>query len=190
MEINLENRGKIIALLEQGICPICGKGPFKVPLLHITQAHGIPQNKLKDALMISHIKGFSEKELHDKRSKEAKERQAAGTLHPNLGKDRKHTEKTKGKQAFTAKTKGNPNATEAVKKARSKAVCRISDTGEVDKIYNSITDAAKDNNIRISSIARAERENMQPLAVTAGNSKISSSLHLSPGTVGRRGRWN
>jgi len=156
MEINLENREQIIALLREGICPICGKGPFKVPLLHVTQAHGITQKELKDKVMISHVKGFSDKELHDKRSKEAKEGQAAGILHScRRKKGEKHTEIAKKKQAFMAKTQNkNLPGIAAAKKARSKPVCKISPDGSI-KIYNSFSEAAEDNDIPVSSISRA-----------------------------------
>lgn len=156
MEINVENREEIIALLEQGICPICGRDSFKVPLLHIVQAHGIPQNKLKDTLMISQIRGFSDKELHNKRSIIAKERLAAGILYPKPQKGKKHGKATKEKMAYMAKTKNkSQSGITAAKKVRSKPVCRILESGEVDKIYSSISEAARDNDIRISSIARA-----------------------------------
>lgn len=65
MEINTENRDKIIALLREGVCPICGK-IFKSPVTHISVIHGMSRFELKGKLMIGQRHGFASPELSEK----------------------------------------------------------------------------------------------------------------------------
>jgi len=63
MEITPANRAKIIALLREGTCPICGRQGLTCPLLHIAKAHGIPHREFKKASGVGMRRGFISPEL-------------------------------------------------------------------------------------------------------------------------------
>lgn len=172
MDINLTNRDKIIALLREGTCPICGKR-YKMPLQHISKTHGIPKNDLKDILLISHRAGFATPEFSQKVG-ETIRRTKPWLKDAVRNKDSKYTPvyKEKIRRAVKKRYAEQPellqqfkqgqlrNAKNAAEKSAAvtkKAVMRINpDNGET-KIYTSLTEAAKDNNITAGNISRAAR---------------------------------
>lgn len=132
MEINLENREKIIALLKEGTCPICGQRGFMNPLGHISKAHKLPSKELKDKLLLGYIKNtFYSRDSSKKQSRNA----VVKNTYKLLGsKFKEHTQLAKKKISL----------------ANSKQIIRIS-KDEI-KLYKSITDAAIDNDVSNGAI--------------------------------------
>jgi hypothetical protein len=166
MEISLENREKIIALLKEGTCPICGRKGFGNPLVHINRTHGMSKNEVKDALMISHLCGFAGEKLSQTSRETAKKNRAAGKWYVGQNKGNKgHTKATKEKQAFIQKEifKQNPNlllkfkeGSKNANKRQEKPVLRISPNGDI-KEYQGVSYAARALGIDASSISKAIR---------------------------------
>jgi hypothetical protein len=166
MEISLENREKIIALLKEGTCPICGRKGFGNPLGHINRTHGISKNEVKDALMISHLCGFAGEKLSQASRESAKKNRAAGKWYVGQNKGNKgHTKTTKDKLAFIQKEafKKNPDLLMKFKegnknahKRQEKPVLRISPNGDI-KEYRGVNYAARALGIDASSISKAIR---------------------------------
>ena len=164
VEISASNREKIIALLREGVCPICGK-KFINPLNHISKKHGIPANELKDTILVGHLKSFSSPELSAKLSQAAISQNRAAQLQPGYGEKHTTTAKKKIRMATLDEYKKNPEHLAAFKNSNKKIgaqksaattrkpVVRISNTGEI-KTYGSISEAATDNKVSISSISR------------------------------------
>lgn len=164
MEINLENKDKILALLREGICPICGK-QFKMPLVHINHIHGIKKNELKDALMIGRQEGFTTPEIR-KKLKESGGSSNNGITAGNFGKrDEVSKEKMsiKKKMYFTnhpeklqAFMEGSkrilPDARKKALEFTRKRVVRVSESGEI-KNYKSMSDAARENNVSVGGLS-------------------------------------
>lgn len=133
MEISLENREKIIALLKEGTCPICGKEGIKNPLGHVSFVHKIPAKELKDRLLLGRTTNtFFAKENAQKQSNNAKRQ---GLRPVTYNRFKKHTDLAKQKISF----------------ANSKPVIRISPNGDV-KLFKSVVAAAKECNITDAAI--------------------------------------
>lgn len=64
-------REQAICSLKNGICPICEKEGFKMPMGHIRQRHGIFAKELKDELLLSRNKGFCDDNLSKLRREQA-----------------------------------------------------------------------------------------------------------------------
>jgi hypothetical protein len=165
LEINLENREEIIALLKQGTCPICGRTGFRRPLKHINSKHGMPKNEVKDALMISHLCGFVDEDASKISRDTAKKNRAAGkwTVGQNKGGIKEHTKTAKTKMSFIQKEIFKKDADGLIKEAaknaykkQEKPVLRISPNGDV-KEYRGVNYAARALGIDASSISKAIR---------------------------------
>lgn len=167
MDITLENRDRIIALLREGICPICGK-KYANPLIHISKTHGIPAEEFKDTLLLRRNRGFASPEVSEKYRQVAIRSNHAKNLTP--GNKLKKTSIEKRKQQFAIKDhyKKHPEHLKAFKEGQrknakkaartsavvtQKPVVRVSETGEI-KHYKSISDAARENKISTGSICR------------------------------------
>jgi len=153
MEINLENKKQIIALLRDGTCPICGKNGFVNPLAHVTKIHGIGKRELKDLLLLPHSNGFASPELAEKLSTYAKKQTSKEWINRYSGR---HSEITKKK--MHSKALADPKRPRTLKKAtataaskKKRAVVRMSEFGE-EKEYTSLTEAAADNNAITANI--------------------------------------
>lgn len=69
-----------IAMLEAGMCPECGKGPFRVVLRHINAAHDIPRRDYKLQLGLGLRGGFAAPDLAEQRRGMANRLHAEGKL--------------------------------------------------------------------------------------------------------------
>ena len=103
MEISLENRDTIIALLREGQCPICG-GKYVNPLLHISKKHGIKPREIRDILLIKAKSSFVAPELRQKMSNNAIRHNKATVMH-NAGCNPTHPKVTELK-AISARENG------------------------------------------------------------------------------------
>jgi hypothetical protein len=154
MDIILRNRDKIIAILQEGACPICGKKGFKRPLTHVSHVHGISHAQLKDAIMLGRHHGFIDAELLEKMRKIAVKKNLGSNLNRVPRSKINYTEEMLKKRSYVAKTTKTTKNEEAVKQfvqSRKKAVVRISKNGE-RVVYDSLTDAARENNVTRGAI--------------------------------------
>ena len=166
MDITLENRDRVIALLREGTCPICGK-KYANPLIHIAKMHGIPAKEFKDALLLRRNRGFASPEVSEKCRQVALRSNNARNLTP--GNELKKTGLEKRKQQFATKDhyRKHPEHLKAFKEGQRKSakkaarasavvtqkpVVRVSETGEI-KEYKSISDAARENKISTGNIS-------------------------------------
>lgn len=156
MDINSDNKEKIIALLNQGICPLCGK-TYLVVLRHISRSHKIPASELKDILLLNRKISFLPPELSEKYRQIAIKNDLKSNLIPGLKKNPESLtkEKMKGKQFLHLKE--CPEHLRTLHNSIKNPVVRISEN-EI-KTYESIEEAAKDNNLHISTISRYVRHN-------------------------------
>ena len=106
MGITEENRERIIALLKNGECFICGKKGFKNIMGHVVRAHGINSTELKDELLLSRNSGFWSEEIKTEYSKRAKEKNYVSYI-PRDFKRNKCDEASKKKRSIMCKR--NPN---------------------------------------------------------------------------------
>ena len=167
MEISIENREKIIAMLSQGICPICNKS-YLEPLRHISRSHGISAREIKDALLLPRSSSFIPQEQSEKYRQNAIEHDFKSRFVP--GKTKKPDSNTREKmrekaisrlkerpellQAFKeGKKKAQSNAIERSNETNRKSVMKISPNGEI-KAYKSMADAERDGNVHNSNISR------------------------------------
>jgi hypothetical protein len=157
MEINLENRDKIIALLREGTCPICGKKGYRLPLQHITKKHGITASELKDRLLIGHGNSpFIPLDLRE-RWKEIGKENAKNKDWRYQGLY-KHNEVYKTKMSARAKEDKNrlehlKNASKQAAVKKRKSVLRISENGETVE-YESMAEAARANSCYAAGICK------------------------------------
>jgi len=156
MEINIENRDKIIAMLNQGICPLCGKA-YLVVLRHISRNHKIPAKELKDILLLNRRVGFLPPEQSEKYRQIAIINDLKSNLIPGLKKNPESLTKEKMKARAILHLRECPEHLQTLHNSIKNAVVRISDN-EI-KTYESIKDAAKDNNVHITTISRYVRHN-------------------------------
>lgn len=147
MEISLANRDAIVALLREGICPLCG-GKYVNPLLHISKKHGIKPREIREALLIKVKTSFVSQELREAMSNNAIKRNAVLPMH---NADKKEYPKPTKLKTIAAQENGKHIN-------NKKAIKRISPDGEI-KIYKSMLEAGKDNNIDYSTISHCIREN-------------------------------
>lgn len=156
MDISFENKEKIIALLNQGICPICGK-TYLVVLRHISRNHKIPAKELKDILLLNRKMSFLPPEQSEKYRQIAIKNDLKSNLIPGLKKNPESLTKEKMKEKAILHLKEYPEHLQSLHNSIKNAVVRISDN-EI-KTYESIEEAAKDNNLHISTISRYVRQN-------------------------------
>ena len=65
MEITIENKDKIIALLREGVCPLCNKSHVE-PLKHLSRTHKMLAKEIKDALLLPRDYSFTTEELSER----------------------------------------------------------------------------------------------------------------------------
>jgi len=173
MEINLENKNIAITLLNQGICPICNKSYIEV-LKHIVRSHKITAKEIKDILLLPYSFTFISNEQSEKyRQNAIKHDFKSKLISDRKGKKLNIITKEKMKEKAILRLKENPNYLQVFKegaqKARNKAieksnevckkaVIRISPDRDI-KIYESMTDAARDGNTYVSNISRCIKNN-------------------------------
>lgn len=164
MDITLENKEKIITLLREGICPICGN-KYKNPLCHINKKHGISKNQLKDTLLIRQKSSFVSPDLSEKLRKTAIKHNLVSYMHAaeRVNPDITDAAREKHRISMSDQWKRNSaalreasreNIQKAGKKSaksRQKPVIRITDDGQTT-LYDSIKDAANANGVPSSSI--------------------------------------
>lgn len=160
MDITLENRDRIIALLREGTCPICGKKGLKNPLIHVHHQHGLDRKGLKDIIMLRRSFNFTSAETKEKQKKAALKNNAVDNLrgkqHPQ-----KHDTIEKEKMSYIKKEKFKTDVKYAEKlqevltagrEETLRKIVRISADGTTVE-YSSLTQAAKENKISISAIS-------------------------------------
>lgn len=54
------------ALLQRQVCPICGDGPFKSPLIHTGKKHGIPRHVMRDICGMTSTEVVADPELSER----------------------------------------------------------------------------------------------------------------------------
>ncbi len=163
MEITLENKEKIIALLREGICPICGN-KYKNPLCHLNKKHGIPKKQLKDTLLIKQKSSFVAPYLSEKLRETAIKHNLVSHMHAaeRVNPDITDAAREKHRISMSNQWKRNPALREASRKniqkagkksakSRRKPVIRIDDDGNTT-LYDSIKDAANANGVPSSSV--------------------------------------
>ena len=168
MDITLENRDKVTALLREGVCPICGKTGYLNPLTHITKMHKIGEVELKDRLMMPHCYSFTSAQTKEKQKIIAKKNNTVEKLLSVRKSGEKHDATSKNKMSYLRqeavkdpKVRArlqdiSPIGAKRAAAVRSRRVVRIAPNGE-QKEYNSITEAARANNTGISNIAQCLR---------------------------------
>jgi LAS superfamily LD-carboxypeptidase LdcB len=162
MEINLENREKIITLLNKGICPVCGRYGLKVPLIHIARIHGFDRNEFKDLITLGHRNGFMDPNCKERRVSYCKNKNTVARM-IKRGKGTKATNskaisyanKKHYKNGRIRLSKGNPNK-QSIINAQVKQVVRISQNGEITE-YASIKEAAKANGVTLTAVSNCLR---------------------------------
>lgn len=155
MEISPGNKEQIVALLNQGICPFCGK-TYLVILRHISRKHGIPAKELKDILLLPHKSSFLPSEQSEKYRQIAIKNDLKSNLIPGLKKNPEPLTRQKMKGGAVSHLKEHPEHLQVLRKSKHRAVIRISANSEI-KTYESIEEAAKDNNLNVTTISRYVR---------------------------------
>jgi|GEM_PF-3335539 hypothetical protein len=167
MDITQENRVKVIALLAQGICPLCDKSRLEI-LRHISRSHGITAKEIKDTLLLPRNFSFIPEEQSEKYRQNAIKNDFKSKFIP--GRTVKPDQITREKMSakLKARHQSHPEQlqklhesaqkvrNEAVKKSNEtnrKAVVRVSPDGKA-KIYKSMADAGRDSNIDPSNVSR------------------------------------
>lgn len=151
MEISLENKDKIITLLQQGICPICGKKCGFI-LNHISHKHGISADELKDTLLISRRHSFIPPEQSEKYRMIAIENNYVDKLIPGRKYNSQLT-REKMKEITIEHYKKDLSHRNILRKKAEKAVARISPAGKITE-YDSIENAAKNMKLERGTISR------------------------------------
>lgn len=163
MEISIENRDKIIALLREGTCPICGKKGFKIPLVHVARAHGISRTEIKSMILLGQRNGFLDPEYRKRKTEYA---QKQNILSQFKGKPQKfssvdgskaisYSAKKRYKAGLIPLNKGNPDI-DSIKKAQRKAIIGVNYDGDTIK-YASIKEAAEAHGVTITAISNCLR---------------------------------
>lgn len=130
MDITPENKNKIIALLREGICPICGKKGFSVPLSHVNRVHGIDRVELKQSIGIGLHHTFTTVECHEALSTSAKRNKHADRINSTV--------------------RQSPDVRQ---ERQLRPVTRIDPvTGETVN-YRSVSEAARNNNVTKQAIS-------------------------------------
>lgn len=155
MDINLENKDKIIALLMQGICPLCKKKCGFI-LNHISRIHGITANELKDTLLISRRSSFIPTEQSEKYRQIAIKNNLSENLIPGRKGNPALLTREKMKNITESHYKEHPEHREVIREKAKRPVVKISPNGEM-KVYDSIINAAKANSLNSSTISRYVR---------------------------------
>jgi hypothetical protein len=161
MEIKLENRERIIALLKNGICPVCGRSGLKIPLIHVTRSHGIDRLEFKNMILLGQRNGFMDTEHrerkveHCKKVNTVKRMKKRGTMRKPNGKAISRANKQHYKNGRISLVKGNPNK-QSIIDAQSKPIIRISANGDTLE-YLSIKDAGKANGVTLAAISNCLR---------------------------------
>nr|DAL17840.1 MAG TPA_asm: ROS/MUCR transcriptional regulator protein [Caudoviricetes sp.] len=57
-------RDEAIAMLKEGICPLCKVSPFRMPLGHLNRMHGWPRESVREHLGVSGKEVFTSPDLH------------------------------------------------------------------------------------------------------------------------------
>jgi len=159
MEITLENKKEILVFLNKGLCPICGKGPYKNPLLHIWKQHDISSREIRDILLITTRDTFCSPGLREIMSNKAKESDShlianSATRGKNFKKEHNLVQESRIKNDTEYKGKYMVYLREGAKKAaesNKKPVYKILPDGEKIR-YSSITEAAQANSVDKDSI--------------------------------------
>ena len=172
MDISRENRDEIVALLNQGICPICNKSFLNI-LKHIARSHSISAKDVKDILLLPRGSSFIPGEQREKHRQTAVKHNFKSKFTPG-GKGKKPDSATREKMREKAiiNLKNNPDHLKALQEARQKAqskaieksnetnrksVVRVSPDGKT-KTYKSIAEAERDGNVHNSNISRCIKE--------------------------------
>jgi hypothetical protein len=133
MDIDLENRDKIIALLREGTCPICNRKRLASPLAHIAKTHGIPHKEFKDAIGIALKYGFASSELSKIRHESALRNEMAARINATI--------------------RPTPDARQS---KQIKKVARVAPDGTTTE-YRSISEAARKNGVSFSAVSNCLR---------------------------------
>lgn len=84
----------IIRCLEAGECPWCSAGPFRVPISHISRAHGIDRFEIRDMIGVPIVRKFTDPDYSEQRSETTKRMLEQGILttkHANPGTPHRRT---------------------------------------------------------------------------------------------------
>lgn len=152
MNISLENKEKIVALIKQGICPVCNKS-FLVVLRHISRSHGIPARDLKDILLLSRRSSFISAEQSEKYRQIAVINNLGANLVPGRKVEAEPLTREKVKEKMFSHYKSDTEHRNIIREKAKKAVMRIS-SNKIVKEYDSIESAAKDVKLNRSTISR------------------------------------
>lgn len=76
------------AHLDQQLCPWCGRGPFKVVALHVSQTHGIGRKELRDLAGLKANDSICSDEVSKHRRQLALERDAISAVHDAIASGR------------------------------------------------------------------------------------------------------
>jgi len=158
LEISLENRDKIIAMLDMGICPVCGKANLKLPLQHLRIGHQICAAELRCALVIPNRHTFASQDFSEKISESNIRRNDIDKLNANLPP---LNERIKLVIAATKKFKNTPESKQRYgdlarqgQDAAKKSVIRI-DKENKSVTFDSTVSAAKSTGLHPTSVYRA-----------------------------------
>lgn len=161
MEITLKNREKILSLLKEGVCPICGRAGLKIPLIHITRMHNINRIEFKNLITLGQRNGFLDQEYLKRKLEYAKNKQILSRF-KNKPQKKEKSDTAKKAISYLAKqryasgkiklNKGNPDINSIIK-AQSKPIVCIDSNGN-EKQYANITEAAKEHGITIQAISK------------------------------------
>lgn len=162
MEINLENREKIIALLHEGICPICGRNGLKVPLIHIARSHKINRIEFKDLILLGKRNGFMDPECKENKVTYCKDKNTVAHMvkrgngvKTTNSKAISYAAKQHYRDGLLRLAKGNPNK-QSIVEAQSKPVVRIAGSGGTTE-YPSIKAAAEANGVTLAAVSNCLR---------------------------------
>jgi hypothetical protein len=174
MDIALENKDKIVALLNQGVCPLCN-GKYVNPLKHIARTHAIPANDLKDTLLLPRKTSFLPPEQSDKHRQTAIEHDFKSTFSSARNRKDHLSELTREKMKVKRLEviKDSPELLEKFKEGANRArvqavsnsneinrrsVIRISPDGVV-RTYKSMSEAGRDTGLDSSNVSRCIKYN-------------------------------
>ena len=115
-------------LITARICPICGEGPFKVPLNHSSRKHGVDNFTMREACGLTLTESVTAPESAAKWSKTSRERDVSAILVTGSGSRGKYRTTTAGRAAVTRNLE--PVNADPVYLEQKREAARLSSTPE------------------------------------------------------------
>ena len=155
--------------LDALLCPFCGKGPYKVPVLHITQTHGIDKKELREMAQVPLSASFTAPDTFAAHSARAK---ANPQLTDEVRAKSKATRQETGRRKTAAMVNSARRALEIAREERNASSARareelINTWERDDKTYMAVARIADQLNSSRKSIA--ERLRYLGIAVPDGH---------------------